>query len=190
MNSVKPATSPYILLLILLGFLAMFATFFYSFIHGPTDNRPTPSAAAPAPEPALTEEQTEALNALMNTLQNSPHDADTLMEIGGIFLAAMDWARAEIFLNRAILSRPADTGSRYMLGIALYQQERIQEAAAAFEELLNLEKNAAAQFNLAVIYNYHLDKPNEARALFEQIAALPGADADTAKRARKELQVE
>jgi len=77
-----------------------------------------------------------------------------------------------------------------MLGIALYQQQRIQEAAAAFQELLNLEKNAAAQFNLAVIYKYHLDKPNEARALIEQIAALPGADADTAKRARKELQVE
>jgi len=187
MNSVKSATPPYILLLILLGFLAMFAAFFYGFIHGPADKRPTPGAAAPAPEPTLSEEQTEALNALMNTLKSNPDDADALMEIGGIFLAAKDWARAEIFLNRAVANRPTDTDSRYMLAIALYQQERIQEAATAFEELLSMKKNAAAQFNLAVIYKYHLDKPDEARALFKQIAASP--DADIAERARKELEV-
>ena len=131
MNSVKPAASPYILLGILLGFLAMSAAFFYSsFIHSPADNR------------------------------------------------------------AATTSPPDGINPRYTMGIALYEQGKMQEAAAVFAELLSLEKSAAAQYNLAVIYKYHLDKPDEAKALFKQIAASPDADADTTLRAKKELQEE
>jgi Flp pilus assembly protein TadD len=77
-----------------------------------------------------------------------------------------------------------------MLGIALYQQGREREAATVFEELLALEKYPAAQYNLAIIYKYHMDKPNEARALLEQVTASPDADTETASRAKKELNPE
>ena len=195
MKGASPAISPYILLLILLGFLAMFAASFYHFMHAPADSTARPAVVTTTvdsgPEqPELSEQQMDELAVLMGKLQSSPHDVDILMEIGGIFLAAKDWERAEAFLNRAVMSRPADTGPRYLLGIVLHQQGKIQEAAAAFEALLVLEEDPAAQYNLAVIYKYHLDKADEAQALFEQIVASPDADADTVERARKELQEE
>ena len=197
MNSVKHAAPPYILLLLLLGFLAMFAAFFHGLMHKQTDKRAGVNAANPAgtvaaspngdPGPALSEQQVDELVALMSKIQTSPDDADALMEIGNTFLAVNDWERAVTFLNRAVMSRPSDIRPRYMLGIALYQQGKIQEAAATFEELLALEKDPAAQYNLAVIYKYHMDKSDEAAVLFEQIAASPDADTDTVNRAKKEL---
>jgi len=198
MSSIRCTAPPYILLLLLLGFLAMFAAFFHGFMHKQTDKRAGVNAANPASGtvaaspnadsgPALSEQQVDELVALMSKIQTSPDDADALMEIGNTFLAVNDWERAVIFLNRAVMSRPSDIRPRYMLGIALYQQGKIQEAAATFEELLALEKDPAAQYNLAVIYKYHMDKSDEAAVLFEQIAASPDADTDTVNRAKKEL---
>jgi|GEM_PF-2716766 len=202
MSTVERSTvPPYILLVILLAFLSMSAAVFYSLadkpkaVHASTNAaNPTADKSAPLaggdPDPALSEEQADDLSALMRKVQSNPNDADALMEIGSIFLTAKDWGRAGVFLNRAVLSRPADIGPRYMLGIALYQQGREQEAAAVFEELLALEKYPAAQYNLAIIYKYHMDKPDEAKALLEQILASPDADVETVSRAKKELNPE
>ena len=190
MNSVNNDVPPYILLLLLLGFMAMFAASFSNFMRAPADSTVRMNAASPesAPEPGLTEQQAEELAALMVKIQTNPNDVDALMEIGNIFLAAEDWGRVEVFLSRAVVSRPTDMRLRYILAVALYQQEKMREAAAAFAQVLTLEKNPAAQYNLAVIYKYHMDKADEARLLFEQIVASPDADMDTVNRAKKELQ--
>jgi Flp pilus assembly protein TadD len=196
MSSVERTAPPYILLVILLGFLSMFAATFYSLMDKPAAVNAGASgntAVAPSdgdPEPTLSQEQADELSVLMRKVQSNPNDADALMEIGGIFLTAKEWGRAGVFLNRAVLSRPADTGPRYMLGIALYQQGRMQEAATVFEELLALENYPAAQYNLAIIYKYHMDKADEAKTLLERIMTSPDADVETVSRAKKELNPE
>lgn len=208
MSKLERAAPPYFLLLILLGFLAMFTASFQSFMNRPDSvkpgspnartpmdtGRPMPGAIADLPDGgsnlALTEQQADDLTNLMRRLQTDPKDADALMEIGDAFLMAKDWGRAEVFLKRAVLSRPSDIRPRYMLGICLYKQQKMKEAAATFEELLEIKSDPAAQYNLAIIYKYHLHREDAADALFRQITTLPDADMDTVNRAERELNAE
>ena len=132
-------------------------------------------------------EQVDELMGLMAKLRESPNDADALRKTGEIFVAARDWKRAEVFLGRAVLSRPGDTRPRYLLGVCLYQQNKFDEASKAFEELLVIKEDPSAMYNLAIIYKYHMGKKAEAEALLRKIVASPEADADTVGKARAEL---
>lgn len=154
----------------------------------PASGTAAPSAQGGEMAPGLSEDQADGLSDLMRALKANPNDADALIGIGQTFLEAGEWARAEVFLNRAILNRPADLAPRYMLGIALYQQERFDEARAAYEELLNIREEPAALYNLVILYKYHLNNPDKAGELAQKILASPEADADTRKRAEEELR--
>lgn len=190
-------------LLILLGLLSMFAASFLSLVNFES-NAPAGHSAAPPladappeqgmsglpdadPALSLTEQQADAMTGLMRRLQSNPTDADALTEIGEIFVMTQDWNRAEVFLTRAVLSRPGDIRPRYMLGVAQYRQERMDEAAKTFEELLAVKEDPAAMFNLAVICKYHLNRQDRAVELLRKVAASPEADADTVQKAKTEL---
>lgn len=199
----RATTPPFILLFLSLCLLAMFAATFASFWQSPTssgDSRHDAAArdAAPAPtdlftpaegEPdALTEQQAANLSELMRRIQDNPQDAEALTEIGEAFLMTKDWARADVFLSRAISAAPTDIRPRSMMGVSLYRQGRMAEAAGVFEKLLSIQKNADAQYNLAVIYKYHLNRVADAHALLHDIVDSDTAAAGTKERAKKELE--
>jgi Flp pilus assembly protein TadD len=150
----------------------------------PADGQKLPDRAAGL---ALTEKEAEDLTALMRRLQANPTDPDVLAGLGGTFLMAGEWARAEVFLNRAVLSRPADIQPRYMLGICLFQQGKFQEAQRAYEDLLAIREDPPAMYNLALLYKYHLDNSARAKQLLQKIVDSPATDADTLEKAKKEL---
>ncbi|MDR2605375.1 MAG: tetratricopeptide repeat protein [Desulfovibrio sp.] len=144
-----------------------------------------PDAAAP---PDLMREQADAMAALMRTLRDNPNDTDNLYKIAEIFFRAGDQARAEIFLNRALLSRPADVQARVMLGNILFQQNKMREAAAVYEELLKISEDAETLYNLAVLRKYHLNDKAGAEALLRRLLTQSDAPPETLEKARKELQ--
>jgi len=205
MNHDQTAHPPFVLLFILAALLSMFAASFQAFMQLPVQTSSasgrgmTDSDAIPpgpvgisglpdgGPSLAMTEKQADDLGELMRRLQANPQDTEALLEIGDTFLMAQDWTRAQVFLARAVASSPEDARPLYMLGICLYQQGKMPEAAAAFEKLLTLKEDAAAQYNLAIIYKYHLDEQGKARDLFNKITASADADVDTIERAKKEL---
>ncbi len=188
--------------LLVLGLGAMlYAALDYRFSHGSlvedlaTASTPQAGRDAPAeaPEPsmgmgfALSEKQTDDLGKLMARLQAEPKNPDLLIEIGGLFMEAKEWDRARFFLSRAVVSAPADTRPRYMLGISLFRLGNAQEAATVFEDLLELRDEPAARFNLAVLYKYHLNRREDAKKQLEAIVASPDTDADMIAQAKAEL---
>jgi cytochrome c-type biogenesis protein CcmH/NrfG len=191
--SVSARAPSFLSLLVLLGLLGMFAASLLSFVDFRKLVTPELAEAptAPAPredsQPQMSREQTDSMSALMRRLQSNPNDADALLEISEIFVQIEDWPRAEAFLTRLILSRPADARPRHLLAILQYRQQRMAEAAKTFKELLDIKEDPAAMYNLAVIYKYHLDKRDLATELLEKILASPDADADTRQKAQKEL---
>ncbi|MDR2124141.1 MAG: tetratricopeptide repeat protein [Desulfovibrio sp.] len=140
------------------------------------------------PPPNLMQEQADEMAALMRTLRDNPNDADNLYRIADIFVRAGDQARAEIFLNRAVLSRPADVRARFMLGNILFKQNKMREAAAVYEELLKISEDAETMYNLALLRKYHLNDRAGAEALLHRLLSLSNAPAETLEKARKELQ--
>lgn len=138
--------------------------------------------------PPLSPEETEKLNRAMADLGTAPNDIGKLLAIADIFRRNKDWINAAAFLARAAEAAPADMRPRYYQGVTLAQKGEFANAAMAFEHALRLApENAPAQFNLAVLYRYHLDKPEKARSLFNAIASSPSSDASLRQKAKEEL---
>jgi tetratricopeptide (TPR) repeat protein len=144
--------------------------------------------APSAPMPELMREEADEMAALMRALRDNPNDADNLYKIAEIFIRADDGARAEIFLNRAILSRPADVRARVTLGNLLFKQNKIREAAAVYEELLKISEDPDTLYTLAVIRKYHLNDRPGAETLLRRLLGLNGVPPETLEKAGKELQ--
>ena len=180
--------------------LAMVAVAFLHFYTvATTDTRETPPPAMmPAPaasgdadnaqDISLNEMQMAEVGELMGKLKENPNDSATLVALGDVFLKAGDWTRAEFFLARAVLSKPADIRPRYMLGIALYQQNKIPQTVKTFEELLGLKEDVSTMYNLGVIYKYQIKDNKRATELFKQVLAAPDVPADVAAKAKSELE--
>lgn len=199
----RAKTPPFLLLFLSLCLLGMFAAAVASFLQSPApsgDSRRDAAARDSAPAPmdiftpaegeadALTEQQAANLSELMRRIQDNPQDAEALTEIGEAFLMSKDWTRAGVFLSRAIAAAPTDIRPRSMMGISLYRQGRMAEAAGVFEKLLSIQKDADAQYNLAVIYKYHLNRVADAHALLHDIVDSDTAAAGVRERAKKELE--
>lgn len=203
MPSLTTRPVPFFLLAVF-GFCLLAMTVTSVYVMLPEDAKPKPAStaeqdkneaaapaqadsAAPKADP-LSEQQTNAISGMMQKLQQNPNDADALQEIGKTFLEAKEWDRAEVFLQRSLLSRPADIDTRYLLARCQYGQNKMAEAAASFEEILSMQEEAPAMFNLAVIYKYHLNQPEKATELFTKLLTLPGLDEKTRAAATKEVQ--
>lgn len=137
-------------------------------------------------ETGLPPEQTEALMRHMQEIQSNPNNTEALVGIAELFLETGNDPMAEAFLQRAIMSKPADTYPRYALGLLLFKQGKAAQAAAAFEDLLEIHEEPAAMYNLALLYKYHLNKPEQAQGLLLEALDMPNLDEDLAKRLRAE----
>lgn len=145
--------------------------------------------AAEHEHPPLTPDDTEKLGQAMAKLREHPADVNLLLSIADIFSRNKDWLNAEGFLNRAVEIAPRDMRPRYLLGVALAGKGDYPAAAAAFEKALTIDPTSAqSRFNLAILYRYYLDKPEQAVALLREVAASPVAAPALREAATKELQ--
>ena len=185
-------------LLMLAGIAALFIT---SFVYIIQDLnlviRPQTQRNAPPPQEegppagmgfAISPEATDELGKLMTNLQRTPNDPAVLVQIADIFMAAGEWARAESFLQRAIISAPGNTDARIMLAISRFQLTNYESAAQTLEELLDIKKDPIAMFNLAIIYKHHLTEPAKAEQLLRDIIASPDAEPEVIEKAKAELE--
>lgn len=190
-------TSPFLILLLMLGLLSMLAAAAHDVIHGDAAAHVVKAAAkadaAPpimdeTAAPAFTQEQSDDMMTLMQQLQANPNDTEALLAIGQAFFGIQDWTRAGIFFARAVTAAPDDIRPRLWLGNCLYQQGEMEKAAQCFEDLLAVKKSYETMFNLAIIYKYHLNKPEQAKRLLQEIVSSPAPEAGpVAPRAAKEL---
>lgn len=175
-----------VLLAVCVGLAAMLcASFLYRLAN--------PSLVQQGRSPAVQEEgehagEAEVVSALMQKVQQNPTDADALLALGQHFLDHQDWPRAESFLARAVVAAPADPQSRYMLGIAQYQQQAFARAAETFERLLEVDPQPAARFNLGILYRHYLEAEAKGAAQLKAVLDDPKAPEELKAQVRKELE--
>jgi tetratricopeptide (TPR) repeat protein len=185
---------------LLLGHLGMFLTSF-SVIKNTFEERFRPKTSltaansfAPAGSPtagkagfAAPPDSSEGSGTLTGEIRSDLQDAEAIMGLGEELMAAGEWARAEVLLERAIRDRPLDKRSRHLLGVCLFRQNKIPEAAKVFEDMTRAQEDPIALYNLAILYKHHLNLPERAEGLLRRALDSPDIDEDLGLRLREEL---
>ncbi|MDR2077282.1 MAG: tetratricopeptide repeat protein [Desulfovibrio sp.] len=205
MTPFPPAARGLAAVCLLLGLFAMFLTSFVVIKNGfeerfrlktaaTNSSRPGPEKtpagrAAPADKPAFAArtDAPETAVAFMRRIRADPGDTEALIGLGEELMTAGEWTQAENFLRQAIRNRPEDKHPRQMLGVCLFRQNKPLEAAGVFEDLLRLQEDPVALYNLAVLYKHHLNLPERADGLLRRALKSPEADRDLLLRLQEEL---
>ncbi|MFV0421839.1 tetratricopeptide repeat protein [Oleidesulfovibrio sp.] len=167
--------------------VVMLATSFIYRMNHPSLTKPGRAPQQASQEQMMDQASTDELTQLMRMMQEDPNNTEVLETLAQRFMDAGDWDRAQTFLNKLVIATPGDTGPLYMLGITLYQQGKHQEAADTFEQLLALQDDPMARFNLSVLYGHFLNQPDKAKPHLEAILASDQASDELKARAQDEL---
>lgn len=133
---------------------------------------PTTDAARSMMEQGTDAPEGQAIMNLMQKMKENPHDADTLLELAGIFAEQGSAEGAKDMVQRAVVAAPSDYRAPYLMGVILAREGNWTEAASQLERSVNLKDDAATRYSLAVIYRYHLQQEGKARENFEAAARI------------------
>lgn len=129
------------------------------------------------------------IGKLMGKLQENPNDINLLLRLSEHFMTIQEWENAEAFLSRAMVAEPANQEVLYKLGIVNFEQQRIEDAAGYFEQILALDpQHGPAKLNLGILYKHYLDKPDQARQYFQAVLNMEDVPQNMKEAAQQELQ--
>lgn len=188
------------LLLTFLGLAAMFIASFSYRIQNPSlikearkqQSAPASSgsfgsSASAGMNMGMTSEMMTHITELMSKLAQNPNSYEIRMELANHFMEAEDAVSAMVHYKKASEISPDKFQPIYSVGVCQYRQGQFEEAAESFRQVLKLEKEYSAQFNLALLYRLHLNKVEESNRLLEEIVSTATVDEDLRNRAREVL---
>lgn len=177
-------------LLVALGLAAMFVSSVAYRLENPSRKVAARQPAASAMQNGGPENQEmmAELGQLMAELREKPKDVGVMLDIATRFAHMEAFDRVELFARRILALDPKHPEALNLLGIAAFRQHQIEEAESAFRKLTEvMPDNAPAQYNLGLIYRYHLNKPDEAQRRFQLAAKSMGDNAQLRPLVEKEL---
>ncbi len=131
----------------------------------------------------------DGVGAMMQKLQQEPHNVQLLTGLAQRFLAAQDWEAAEVFLQRALVAEPSNADILALLGMTSFQQEKFEDAANYYSLAAGIDpEDHLSLFNLGMLYSHFLGQPEKAKDYLEQAAAKAPAGSEVAERVQQELQ--
>ena len=189
--------------LMLLGLCIMFAASFSSLVNkgkvevsgkrvaqaagGEKNGRSANATGDPVDNPGLTGRQADDIAKLMQRALQNPEDPAPYIALGEQFMVLEDWRRAEAFLIKAVAIRPEDATPRRMMAVCQFKQNRPEDAAKTFEELLAIRDDALALYDLATIYKYYLNNNERAVVLLNRALGIQDAEKELLDQIRGEL---
>jgi cytochrome c-type biogenesis protein CcmH/NrfG len=145
-----------------------------------------PSILTPARVP--TESEREMLAQLESRLTGTPADLAILTDLANLNWEIEDYAQAAVWYRRAIEISPFDADLHTDLGTALFYDDRLAEAVAAFDEALTLDPvHPQALINLGIVRLEGQGDREGAIALWEQFIAT-NPDDPRVEMMRQEIQ--
>ncbi|HEY5072780.1 MAG TPA: tetratricopeptide repeat protein [Caulobacteraceae bacterium] len=117
----------------------------------------------------------EAVAAATQVLVVAPRDLEALLELARDYIAAGQGFFAIDPARRAGALAPKDWRPPSLLGIALEQAERSDEAMVAFGQALRLAPNNPATLSNLAMYDAAHGQADHAEALLRQAVSAPGA---------------
>lgn len=128
------------------------------------------------------------ITAMMQKLQASPDDVETMRNLGMAFMDMRAWDRSMAFWDMVLERQPDDVMALNQKGFCLFELEKHAEAAVLFEKMLGIEPgNAHAHYNLGVIYKHYLSEPKKADVHFQAVLDAKPDDPELVRNARESL---
>jgi cytochrome c-type biogenesis protein CcmH/NrfG len=122
------------------------------------------------------EAETRLIAELEERLEADPDDAESLIELGNLYITVGGFQRAADVLTRAVEISPGDPELKADLGLALYSSGSVSEAVTQFEETLRIQPNhPQTLFNMGIVMLEQLNDPAGAIEYWERMIELnPG----------------
>ncbi|MDR2891811.1 MAG: tetratricopeptide repeat protein [Deltaproteobacteria bacterium] len=120
-------------------------------------------------EEAAEAQAMQHIGELMGKLKENPESYDLRMELAGHFMESNQWPNAVAHLEKAVEIRPDSLPAHMHLGYARFSLQEYEAAAQSYERAVELSGDANAKVNLAFIYKNHLNRQQEADALFDAV---------------------
>ncbi len=108
------------------------------------------------------------IGGLMQALQENPNDIPTLIHLTEHLIESGELTAAENFIHRALELDAKNAQLHYLHGIVLYNTEKHDEAAKAFEQVVAIQENASARYSLGILQVYHFNDLEKGLAEFEK----------------------
>lgn len=109
----------------------------------------------------------EAEGLLLTVIALDPNHLDAHHKLGMLYMSLGDFSNAELFFNK-LINLKKDPVYYSNLGAALYQQQRLVEAAEAYENAITLDDKRGNRLqSLAQVY-HELDNHDKALHYFER----------------------
>jgi len=120
--------------------------------------------------------QVEAANHIYSALQLQA-DQSTFSQFCGDYASSSQWEDAFNMCTRAIELNPNSVSSRYTLAMVYKNQDRLEEALAEFQQVLELDQLHEDAIQNAGYISALLGQDDEARAYYEQYLQLAPTNA-------------
>lgn len=124
----------------------------------------------------------EAVGLFKRAIELNPDFAQARFNFGALAVNYSDYATAEAQFKDALRIDAKSADGQIGLGLALRGGGKLAEAQKEYERALELDKaHPLAHFNLGILFQEFLDKPQEAMAAFQRYLEVAPADATKAR---------
>ena len=116
----------------------------------------------------------------------NPKQVESLLNVAGVSVNVQDFTTAYDMYNKVLVLDPGNLEAQLSKGVAARGLNRLDEAEKIYRELLTAHPDfAAAQFNLAILYQEYHRKLEEAKSMYEKFIAMPSASKDIPARVQE-----
>ena len=189
MNEHVPAYGMQRILLLCLAFafagmaaVSLWQRFMQPVLVVPADTRQMRAGRDEAPAGNVSE-----IGQLMQQIRQNPGDVAAMLHLAEHFVEDKNWAAAENFLRKAVVTAPGNPQPLYLLGVVLHNQGEHAEAAACLERVVNLRDEPSVRYSLGVLYVHYLQDPERGGQHLRAALAQPGLPDDLVGLIRAEL---
>ena len=116
---------------------------------------------------------------LNQALSAAPDDTDTLIGLGSLALARHQFAEALDFGQRAVASNPYKAAGYGVVGDALNELGRYEEAVGAIQQMVNLRPDQPSYARVSYARELHGDLDGAILSMREAVDAAPGGSENT-----------
>lgn len=128
------------------------------------------------------------IGPLMEQAAKEPDNPALLVKLAESLMHSQNWEAAATFARRAIVLKPEDPHTLYLLGVIEHGQGKHKEAAELLEKVVTIQDDPSVRYSLGILYLHYLKQPSQGVEHLSEALHASTASEDLKAAIRKELE--